>query len=159
MTPAIRQAEAAGIAFAVHEFAHAAERGFGSEAVEALGLDARRVFKTLVARLDGARLVVVVLPVAARLDLKRLAAEAGARRAEMAPPRDAERATGYPRGGISPLGPRRRLPTFLDRSALAFETIFVSGGRRGVEMELAPAALQHVCEARLVDVARHGSRA
>lgn len=154
MTPAIRQAKAAGIELTVHEFDHGATRGFGAEAVAALGLDPERVFKTLVARLDGSRPVVVVLPVAGSLDLKALAAAAGARRAEMAPPREAERVTGYHRGGISPLGPRRRLPTFLDRSALAFETIYVSGGRRGLEIELAPSALERACEARLVDVAR-----
>jgi Cys-tRNA(Pro)/Cys-tRNA(Cys) deacylase len=154
VTPAVRAARAAGIAHSVHEYAAAGGRGYGAEAAAALGIPPARVFKTLVARLDGAGLAVAIVPVAAQLDLKRLAAAAGAKRAEMAPPREAERATGYVRGGISPLGQRRRLPTFLDASALGFETVFVSGGRRGLELELPPQALCDACGARTVRIAR-----
>lgn len=135
-TPATVAAGRAGIRHAVHEYAHdRSAPSYGAEAVERLGVDGARVFKTLVASVDGV-LTVAVVPVAAQLDLKALG-----KRAALAEPRDAERATGYVTGGISPLGQRRRLPTVLDESALAFDTIFVSGGRRGLELELAPADL------------------
>jgi Cys-tRNA(Pro)/Cys-tRNA(Cys) deacylase len=154
VTPAIAQAEAAGIDFSVHEFEGGSGRGFGARASEALGLPAERVFKTLVAKLDGARLVVAILPVAAQLDLKRLAAAAGAKRATMAASREAERSTGYVIGGISPLGQRHPLPTFLDEAALGFPTIYVSGGRRGLELELAPSALLELCKGKAVRLSR-----
>lgn len=132
-TPAIAAAERAGVAFAVHEYQHdPTARSYGLEAAEKLGLDPARVFKTLVADVDGA-LTVAVIPVAAQLDLRALG-----KRASLAEPRAAERATGYVTGGISPLGQRKRLQTLLDTSALAFETIHVSAGRRGLEIELDP---------------------
>ena len=115
-----------------------------------LGLPAERVFKTLVAELDGAKLVVAIVPVACQLDLKCLAAAAGAKRAAIASARDAQRSTGYVVGGISPLGQRNSLPTFLDVSALNFATIYVSGGRRGLEIELAPRALLELCNGEAV---------
>jgi Cys-tRNA(Pro)/Cys-tRNA(Cys) deacylase len=140
-TQATRAAKAAGIAFTVHEYEHDPQHeSYGLEAVEALGQEPARVFKTLVAAADG-RLVVCCVPVAAQLDLKAVAAAIGARRAEMADVREAERATGYVAGGISPLGQKRRLPTLVDESALTFDTIYVSAGRRGLEIELAPADL------------------
>lgn len=156
MTPAIEQARRAGIEFAVHEFDDRSdgEAGYGAQAVAALGLPAERVFKTLLAKLDGARLVVAVVSVARELDLKGLAAAAGAKRAAMATPREAERSTGYVVGGISPLGQRRALDTFLDEHALGFPTIYVSAGRRGLELELAPAALRDACAARVAAIAR-----
>ncbi|HEX5066343.1 MAG TPA: Cys-tRNA(Pro) deacylase [Myxococcota bacterium] len=154
MTPAIARAEAAGIEFSVHAFEGGSGRGFGARASEALGLPAERIFKTLVAKLDDARLVVAILPVASQLDLKRLAAAAGAKRAAMAPSREAERATGYVIGGISPLGQRQPLPTFLDESALGFATIYVSAGRRGLELELAPQALLDLCRGEAVRLSR-----
>jgi len=129
-------AERAGIAFSVHEYAHdPASRSYGLEAAEKLGVDAARVFKTLVADVDGT-LTVAIVPVEAQLDLKALG-----KRVAMADPKLAERTTGYVAGGISPLGQRKKLPTVIDESALAFETIHVSAGRRGLEIELAPADL------------------
>jgi len=116
----------------VHEYRHDAGAAYGLEAAEKLGLDPARVFKTLVASVDGA-LVVAIIPVAGQLDLRSLG-----KRAAMAGQAEAERATGYVAGGISPLGQRRRLPTILDSSALDHETIHVSAGRRGLELELAP---------------------
>lgn len=154
MTPAVRAAKAAGIRFAVHEFALAGEEGYGAQAARALRVPPERIFKTLVARIDAARLVVAIVPVPSQLDPKRLAAAEGGKRGGLAPAREAERSTGYVLGGISPLGQRRRLPTFLDVSALDHETIFVSGGRRGLELELPPAALLEVCAATPAAIAR-----
>ena len=147
-TPAIVAAERSGIAFSVHEYEHDPRAAsFGLEAVEKLGVDPARVFKTLVADVDG-ELTVAVVPVGAQLDLRALG-----KRARMADPKAAERATGYVAGGISPLGQRRRLPTILDESALAFETIHVSAGRRGLELELAPADLLALTGGRTAAVA------
>jgi len=147
-TPAITAAEAAGIAFRVHEYEHDPRAAsFGVEAVQKLGLDPARVFKTLVADVDG-ELTVAVVPVESQLDLRALG-----KRARMADPKAAERATGYVTGGISPLGQRRLLPMVLDDSALAFETIHVSAGRRGLELELAPADLLALTGGRAAAVA------
>ncbi|MCU0766307.1 MAG: Cys-tRNA(Pro) deacylase [Gammaproteobacteria bacterium] len=155
MTPAVSAARKAGIAYTLHEYRHdPATASYGLEAAEALGLAPARVFKTLVAAPEGKGLWVVVVPVDRLLDLKALAAVGGAKRAEMADARAAERATGYVVGGISPLGQRRRLPTVVDTSAAGHATIFVSAGRRGLEIELAPADLVRLCEATLAPVAR-----
>lgn len=152
-TPATRAARAAGITFTVHEYEHDARAAsYGLEAVEKLGVDAARVFKTLVADVDGA-LTVCVVPVERRLDLGALG-----KRARMADERAAERATGYVLGGISPLGQRRSLPTVVDASALGHETVHVSAGRRGLELELAPADLVRLTEARVAAVAQGGGR-
>ena len=135
-TPAIVAAERAGIAFTVHEYAHDPKAvSYGLEAADKLDVDPARIFKTLVADVDGT-LTVAVVPVEAQLDLSVLG-----KRAAMADPKLAERTTGYVTGGISPLGQRKKLPTFVDDSAFAFETIHVSAGRRGLEIELAPADL------------------
>jgi len=132
-TPATRAARAAGIAFSVHEYAHdPGAPSFADEAAEALGLEPATVFKTLVVERSG-ELVVCIVPADARLDLK-----AVGKGAQLADPKRAERVTGYVVGGISPLGQRRRLRTLLDESALAHDTIHVSAGRRGLEIELAP---------------------
>ncbi len=153
-TPATTLLAKHGIAHTVHSYDHDPRHGgFGPEASEALGLPPERVFKTLVARVDGA-LTVGVVPVASQLDLKALAAAAGGRKAVMADPADAERATGYVVGGISPLGQRKRLPVVLDSAALAFSTIFCSGGRRGLEIEIAPADLVKVVQAVLAPIAQ-----
>jgi Cys-tRNA(Pro)/Cys-tRNA(Cys) deacylase len=148
-TPAIAAATRAGIAFTVHEYRHDARaESYGLEAVEKLGLDAARVFKTLVANVDGT-LTVAVVPAGARLDLRALG-----KRAIMADASAAERATGYVAGGISPLGQRRALPTIVDASALDHEPIHVSAGRRGLELELAPADLVELTAARVAPIAR-----
>jgi Cys-tRNA(Pro)/Cys-tRNA(Cys) deacylase len=160
MTPAVEAARRAGIPFEIVQYEHEPQaagshgQGYGLEAAEALGVDPARVFKTLVAKLDDGRLAVGIVPVASRLDLKALAAVAGARRAAMADPAEAQRATGYVVGGISPLGQRRRLTTVLDASAERHETIYVSAGRRGLEIVLAPADLLRLTEGRLASVAR-----
>lgn len=153
MTPAVVTAKRAGITFRLHEYDHdAAARSYGIEAAEKLNVEAARVFKTLVADADG-RLVVGIVPVSASLDLKALAAAAGAKRADLAEQAAAERATGYVAGGISPLGQKKRLRTILDNSATAFATIFVSAGRRGLEIELAPADLIRLCSGELAAIA------
>ncbi len=155
MTPAVSAARQAGIAFTLHEYRHNPRAAsYGLEAAEALGLDVARVFKTLVAAAEGKGLWVAVVPVAGLLDLKALAAAAGAKRAVIAEPKAAERATGYVVGGISPLGQRQRLSTVIDASAFAFPTIYVSAGRRGLEIELAPADLVRLCAGTVAPVAR-----
>ena len=148
-TPAIVAAERAGIPFAVHEYEHDPRAtSYGLEAVEKLGVDPNRVFKTLLADADGT-LTVAIVPVEAQLDLRALG-----KRTRMADVRAAERATGYVAGGISPLGQRRAFPTVVDESALAFDTILVSAGRRGLEIELSPADLVRLTGARVQRIAR-----
>ena len=145
--------ERARIPFTVHEYDHDPRHAsYGLEAVSALGADPSRVFKTLVAEVDG-RLTVGVVPVERQLDLKALAAAAGGKRAKMAEVSDAERATGYVAGGISPLGQRKRLPVIIDASALAAATIYCSAGRRGLEIELAPADLIRAVGATVAPIA------
>lgn len=147
-TPAIVAAERAGIAFTVHEYVHDPKAAsYGLEAAEKLGIDPAHVFKTLVADVDGT-LTVAIVPVEAQLDLKALG-----KRVSMADPKLAERTSGYVTGGISPLGQRRQLPTVLDESALSFETIHVSAGRRGLEIELAPADLLALTGGRTLPIA------
>jgi Cys-tRNA(Pro)/Cys-tRNA(Cys) deacylase len=130
----------------LHSYCHRGGQPYGPEAAELLGLDPARVFKTLVAEVDGS-LTVGVVPVTCTLDLKALAAAVGGKRARMAEVSAAERATGYVAGGISPLGQRKRLPVVLDASAAGFETVFCSAGRRGLEVELAPADLARLTAA------------
>jgi Cys-tRNA(Pro)/Cys-tRNA(Cys) deacylase len=150
-TPATAALRRAAIVHTVHAYENTS-RAYGAEAAAVLGVDPQRVFKTLVAEVDGA-LHVAVVPVAGTLDLKALAAAVGRKRAAMADPVAAERATGYVRGGISPLGQRRRLPTVLHDGALAHETVFVSAGRRGLEVELAPADLVRLTAATVAPIA------
>lgn len=143
----------AGIEFALHRFSALPHHHYGEAAAEALGVPPGRVFKTLVADVDG-RPTVAVVPVAGTLDLKALAAARGGKRAAMADPAAAERATGYVVGGISPLGQRKRLPTVVDASASAFPTIYVSAGRRGLEIELSPADLIRLTDGESARIAR-----
>jgi len=139
MTPAIDVARKRSIEHRVHEYGHdPGNDSYGAEAVEKLGLPAETVFKTLIVSLNTGQLAVGVLPVSSKLSLKRIAAALGAKKATMADPLEAERATGYVPGGISPLGQKKRLQTVIDKSALDFATIHVSAGRRGLEIELAP---------------------
>jgi Cys-tRNA(Pro)/Cys-tRNA(Cys) deacylase len=137
-TPATVALTKAGVEFTLHPYDHdPAASSYGAEAAEALGLDPGHVFKTLLAAVDG-RLVVAVVPVTGQLDLKALAAAVGGKKAVMADPADAERTTGYVVGGISPVGHRRRLPTVIDDSAATLPTVYVSGGRRGLDIGLSP---------------------
>ncbi len=157
MTPAISAAKKAGIDFVVREYPHdPGASSYGLEAAEAMGIDPRRVFKTLLVALNGdtKRLAVGIVPVAQQLDLKAIAAACRVKKAEMADPSDAERATGYVVGGISPLGQKRRLPAVIDRSAENFDTVYVSAGRRGLEIELAPEDLQRLINASFAGIAR-----
>jgi Cys-tRNA(Pro)/Cys-tRNA(Cys) deacylase len=138
----------------VHQIDHdPVVTAYGREAALALGVDPGRVFKTLVCSV-GARLVVAVVPVTGELDLKEVAAALGAKSAEMADPSVAQRTTGYVVGGISPVGQKRRLRTLLDESATGWETIFVSGGRRGLELELAPADLLAVTGGQVASIGK-----
>jgi Cys-tRNA(Pro)/Cys-tRNA(Cys) deacylase len=149
MTPAVEAAKRAGIEFRLHEY-EGVEVGDGDYAVAvaaAVGRPAEQLFKTLVASVDG-RLEVFVVPADRQLDLR-----AVGKRTTLAPPADAERATGYVVGGISPLGQRRRLPTTVDESALAWDTILVSAGRRGLQIELAPADLVRLTGAGVAAIA------
>ena len=147
-TPAIKAAQRAGITFALHEYAHDEHaRSFGDEAVEKLGWDAERVFKTLVVSVDGA-LHVACVPVSAQLDLKALG-----KRARLADPVDAHRVTGYVTGGTSPLGQRKALATHVDSSALEHQTILVNGGRRGLQLELDPNDLVRLTDASVQPLA------
>ena len=145
--------ERAKIPFTLHEYAHDPRHGsYGLEASEALGIPPERMFKTLVAAVDGA-LAVGVVPVHRQLDLKALAAAVGGKKAAMAEVAAAERATGYVAGGISPIGQKRRLPVVVDSSALALGTMFCSAGRRGLEIEIAPADLIRAVHAKVAAIA------
>ncbi|WP_424214215.1 Cys-tRNA(Pro) deacylase [Streptomyces sp. BI20] len=153
-TPAVKVASAAGVAHTLHSYVHdPAHPSYGTEAAEALGVLPERVFKTLVADVDG-ELTVAVVPVSGSLDLKGLASAVGGKRGAMADPAAAERATGYVLGGISPLGQRKRLRTVVDATAADHPTICVSAGRRGLEIELAAADLVTLTGATLAPIAR-----
>jgi Cys-tRNA(Pro)/Cys-tRNA(Cys) deacylase len=155
-TAATALLEREGIPYTVHTYAHDPQReSYGSEASEALNVPADRVLKTLVASVDGA-LAVGVVPVSAQLDLKALAAAVGGKKATMAEPADAERATGYVVGGISPIGQRRRLPVVVDATALEFQTVYCSGGRRGLELQLSPTDLIRAAHATVAPISRSG---
>ena len=153
-TPATTALAAAAVAFTVHDYLHdPRSEAYGEEAAAALGVDSARVFKTLLADVDGT-LTVAVVPVSGQLDLKALARAAGGRKAVMADPTAAERATGYVVGGISPLGQKRAHPTVVDATALDHPTVYVSAGRRGLEVELAPGDLVRLTGAITAPVGR-----
>ena len=156
-TPAVDVLVRSGIAYRLHEYTHDPAASYGREAAEAVGTEPDRVFKTLVAAAPG-RLAVAVIPVSTELDLKAMADALGVKKVTMAEPAEAERATGYVIGGISPLGQRRRLPTLVDESASQWPTVFVSGGRRGLELELAPTDLVTLTGALVASVARARKR-
>ncbi|WP_330272620.1 Cys-tRNA(Pro) deacylase [Lentzea sp. NBC_00516] len=146
-TPATALLDKQRVAHTLHSYEHdPRHESYGLEAAEALGLVPGRVFKTLVAEVDG-KLAVGVVPVTSQLDLKGLAAALKGKKAKMALVADAERATGYVAGGISPLGQKKRLPVALDESALQFETVFCSAGRRGLEVEITPTDLVRLTNA------------
>jgi Cys-tRNA(Pro)/Cys-tRNA(Cys) deacylase len=141
VTPAVRALEAAGVAFSLHPYRHEpGAGGYGEEAATALGLDPDRVFKTLLVTGDAGPMIAVV-PVNRRLSLKALAAALEVKRVEMCDPAEAQRITGYVVGGISPFGQRRPLPTVIDESCASYDVIYVSGGRRGLDVGLAPGDL------------------
>ena len=158
-TPATVALIRAGIAFTLRAYEHdPAAESFGLEAAKALGVEPERVLKTLLVNVDpstgSGRLVVGIVPVSGQLDLKAVAAAVGGKRAEMADPRLAERTTGYVVGGISPVGQRKQLPTVVDASALEFTTVLVSGGKRGLDLELAPQDLVQVTAATVAPISR-----
>lgn len=154
MTPALRLLRDLGVPHEVREYAHDPAAGsYGLEAAAALGVPPEHVFKTLVARGDR-RLVVAMVPVSREVDFRALAAATGAKRAAMVDPAEAERATGYVTGGISPFAQKRSLPVMLDASAASLARVWVSGGRRGLEIGLAPADLVRVTGATLAPIAR-----
>ncbi len=157
MTPATHAAKKAGIAYQLHSYAHdAGTTAWGEEAAQALGLNPARVFKTLLVSLNGdpKQLAVAIVPVCATLDLKSLSTILKAKKAAMADPAQAQRATGYVVGGISPLGQKKRLPTVVDSSAALAPTLHVSAGRRGLEIELSSTDLCAVTGAVMGDIAR-----
>lgn len=152
-TPATVALRASGIGFVEHRYSHVdGAASFGAEAAAALGVEPDRVFKTLLAEVDG-RLVVGIVPVSGTLDLKALAAAVGGKRGSIADRTLAERRTGYVAGGISPIGQKAAHPTVLDETAELWDTVFVSGGRRGFDVELAPADLLRVTNAILASIA------
>ncbi len=148
MTPACRVLDASGVEYTVHPYDHDPNAvSFGEEAAAVLGVERDRVFKTLMAQLDAEELVVAIVPVSSMLDLKALAACMGSKKATMAPLKLAERSSGYVAGGISPFGQRNQRRTIIDEIAFASDTIFVSGGRRGLDIELYPDDLVRTLEA------------
>ena len=153
-TGAILALQKAGITPVIHTYEHDERaQAWGLEAAQALGLDPARVFKTLLVSHEKA-LAVVVIPVASRLDLKAIAKQLGWKKAQLADPDLAQRTTGYVVGGISPLGQKKALPTLIDTSAATHETVFVSGGRRGLDLELDPKVLAQLTKASFAEVAK-----
>ncbi|MCW7752655.1 Cys-tRNA(Pro) deacylase [Desulfobotulus sp. H1] len=143
MTPAVHRIRKAGVAFRIHEYRHDPSwSSYGMEAAAKLGVDAGRVFKTLLVRLDPFGFALAVIPVEAMLSMKSVAKAAGSKKAEMARPEDVQRITGYVLGGVSPIGQKTDLVTVIDASAENFASIFVSAGRRGLDLELSPEDLK-----------------
>ena len=153
MTPAVRELEAAGVVFTVHEYARGESlRDFGVEAAETLGLDPDQVFKTLLVTVDGGQAVAIV-PFSVKLSLKSVGKALGAKHVDICDPDVAVRITGYARGVISPFGQWKRLPTVIDEVATLFETVYVSGGKRGLDIGVAPDDLIRILDAKVADIA------
>lgn len=156
MTPAIKFAQTQKLTYTLHQYEHdPAHASFGLEAAEKLAIDPARIFKTLLVSLSDQRLAVAILPVDQQLSMKRIAATMGAKKAEMANPNVIQSATGYVLGGVSPLGQIKRLPTALDESSLKHATLFVSAGKRGLELELRPQDLISACNATVARLVTH----
>lgn len=157
MTPAINAAKKSKIEYTVHEYQHDPNaESYGEEAAEAMGISSQQVFKTLLVAINGdnKKLAVGVVPVSGQLDLKAIASALKAKKVTMANPQDAERATGYVVGGISPLGQKKRLPMIVDSSAEQFATIYMSAGRRGLEIEMAVADLVKLTGAKQASIGK-----
>ncbi len=155
MTPGIHTAKKAKIFFRIHEYNHdSSNASYGAEAVEKTGAPEKQVFKTLVVNLDGKELAVGVVPVSTKLNMKLIAKSAGAKRASMAMATDVERSTGYVLGGVSPLGQKKRLKTIIHSSAKQYPTIYVSAGRRGLQIELKPADLEKLTHGVFAEICR-----
>ncbi|MET0065987.1 MAG: Cys-tRNA(Pro) deacylase [Candidatus Thiodiazotropha sp.] len=155
MTPAVDMVNKAGIGFTTHSYAHDPKHeSYGLEAAEKLGIPPQQVFKTLVVALDGKGLAVGLVPVSASLDLKAVAKALGAKKAAMADARSVQRSTGYVLGGVSPLGQKRVLPTIIDASAQTLERMYVSAGRRGLEIALSPGDLCALLKAEFQEIAK-----
>lgn len=153
MTPGINAAKKNKIIYRVHEYSHdSSSESYGSEAAEKLGVSEERVFKTLVVSIDNKALVVGVVPVSSMLSMKLIAKAAGAKKATMASKSDVERSTGYVLGGVSPLGQKKRLKTIIDLSAKNYSTVYVSAGRRGLEIELSPEDLKKLVNGVFVEI-------
>lgn len=153
MTPAIQIAKKVGIDFKIHEYPHDANASsYGEEAATLLGVNPSRVFKTLLVATNDKKLAVAIIPVNNQLSLKAIAKALGAKKTSMANPAEAEKATGYILGGISPLGQKKRLPFIIDNSINNFDTIYVSGGRRGLEIQLKAIDLISLCNAKLAEI-------
>ncbi|MEM7359872.1 MAG: Cys-tRNA(Pro) deacylase [Pseudomonadota bacterium] len=154
MTPAIKLAEQQQIQFKLHPYDHdSSNQDYGNEAVAALGVAAEQVFKTLVVALDTGQLAVAVLPVANQLSLKLCAKAFSTKKASLADKTKVERSSGYVLGGVSPLGQKRLLPTVIDESAQAFSTIYISAGKRGLDIELQPSDLARLTKAEFLPLA------
>jgi len=155
MTPGINVVKKSGISHRVHEYVHeTSSESYGLEAAEKMGVPCAQVFKTLVVSLDNKTLAVGIIPVAAMLNMKLMAKAAGAKKAALASPVDVERSTGYVLGGVSPLGQKKRLTSIIDESARAFATIYVSAGRRGLEIELNPLDLNALLGGVMAEICR-----
>lgn len=156
MTPAVRALKKVGIVFKLHEYSHDSQTSshamsYGEEASTLLGVSPDQVFKTLLVETSTNQLAVAIIPVSHQLNLKSVAKALGAKKVAMADPHEAEKATGYVLGGISPLGQKKRLPFVIDESVNNFATVYVSGGRRGLEIELAPDDLIQLCQATIIN--------
>lgn len=153
MTPAINLAKKLKLDFRTHEYEHdPASQSYGLEAAEKMGVNPERVFKTLVVQDDSDKLAVAVVPVEHLLNLKKIAKAIGSKKAQMADPKLVERTTGYVLGGVSPLGQKKRLTTVIDQSAQAFDSIYFSGGRRGLEIQMSPIDLANTLNASFADL-------
>ena len=157
MTPAVRIAKKAGIVFTLHEYPHDSQvssnsKNYGEEASTSLGVLPQQVFKTLLVSVNDNQLAVAIVPVSHQLNFKSVAKALGYKKASMANPREAEKATGYVLGGISPLGQKKQLPFVIDETVVKFETVYVSAGRRGLEIEIAPKDLIDLCQAKTADI-------